>query len=264
MTGLTRAEAYELRIGRWSRLVGRKFLDWLAPVPGLDWLDVGCGSGALSDAVLEHSAPKSLVGIDPQEGVASDRDAAHSDPRADFRCIDAQDMPFDNDAFDMAVSGLVINFIENQPKALSEMKRVLRPGGLVAAYVWDFAGRMELFSIYWGAARALDPGAAKYDHGELYPLCKPEPLRALFATAGFENVEISEIEIAMPYGDFNDFWQPLLIGSGGIPDYARSLSADALAAFEAKVRGAVPARPDGGFTLKGRAWAVRGQVPVEQ
>lgn len=262
MADLTRAEAYELRIGRWSRLVAREFLGWLAPAPKLDWLDVGCGGGALSDAVLADFEPRSLIGIDPLEGVIGDTRTAHDDPRADFRCINAEDMAFDDDSFDIAISGLVINFIEDKAKALSEMKRVVRPGGIVAGYVWDFGGKMELFRIYWDSARALDPEAIKHDHGALYPDCRPEPLKALLQGAGFAEVETSGIEIEMAYRDFDDFWQPLLIGSGGIPEYARSLSAEALAAFEAKVRGAITLDSDGSFTLHGRAWVVRGQVPA--
>ncbi len=261
MADLSRAEAYELRIGRWSRLVAQQFLDWLAPAPDLDWLDVGCGTGVLSDAVLERSNPRSLAGIDPQEEVVRDAQATNSDPRAGFRCANAQDMPLDDAIFDVVVSGLVINFIEDQPKALSEMKRVLRPGGLVAGYVWDFAGDMELFRVFWDSARALDAEAVKSDQGTLYADCRPEPLAELFLHAGFEKVEVSEIAVEMSYRDFGEFWQPLLIGTGGIPQYAQSLSEDALAAFAAKVRGALPTRPDGSFTLKGKAWAVRGLAP---
>lgn len=260
MADLTRAEAYELRIGRWSRLVAREFLDWLAPGPGLDWLDVGCGDGALSDRVLAQCDPGSLIGIDPQREVISDTQAANDDPRADFRCANAQDMPFEDDSVDFAVSGLVLNFIDDQPKALAEMKRVVRPGGVVAGYVWDFAGKMELFRIYWDSARALDPEAIKHDHGALYPDCRPEPLAVLFRDAGFMDVEVSEIEAGIIYTDFGDYWQPLLIGTGGIPEYAQSLSDEALAAFEVKAREAVSFEADGSFTLRGRAWAVRGQV----
>ncbi len=262
MADLTRAEAYELRIGRWSRLVASQFLGWLAPSSGLDWLDVGCGRGALSNAILEHSAPKSVAGIDPQEEVVRDAQAAGNDPRAAYHCIDAQDMPFDDAIFDAVVSGLVINFIEDQPKALSEMKRVLRPGGLVAGYVWDFAGDMELFRVFWDSARALDAEAVKHDHGALYADCRPEPLADLFLRAGFEQVEVSEIAVEMSYRDFDEFWKPLLIGTGGIPQYAKGLSEEALTAFAAKVREAISFRPDGSFTLRGRAWAVRGSVPA--
>lgn len=261
MAELTRAEAYELRIGRWSRLVANQFLDWLAPAPGKDWLDVGCGGGVLSEAVLEHCAPKSVVGIDPQDKVVRETGAANSDPRAAYHCIDAQDMPFDDAIFDVVVSGLVINFIEDQPRALSEMKRILRPGGQVAGYVWDFAGDMELFRVFWDSARALDAEAVKHDQGALYPLCKPGPLGELFDAAGFENVETSAISAEVFYRDFTDFWTPMTLGTGGIPLYVKALSPDGRAALEASVHDALPIAEDGSFTLKGRAWAVRGSVP---
>ncbi|MCH8861513.1 MAG: methyltransferase domain-containing protein [Proteobacteria bacterium] len=264
MADLTRAEAYELRIGRWSRLVAQQFLGWLAPAPGLDWLDVGCGTGVLSDAVLERSNPRSLAGIDPQENVVRDAQAAHSDPRAAFHCVNAQNMPFDNAIFDVVVSGLVINFIEDQPRALSEMKRVLRPGGQVAAYVWDFAGDMELFRVFWDSARALDAEAVKSDQGERFPVCKPGPLGALFEAAGFENVGTSAIMIDMPYRDFADFWVPMTRGAGGIPDYVKALDPDRQAALETRVHDALPIAADGSFTLRGRAWAVRGLAPGGQ
>ena len=262
MADLTRAEAYQLRIGRWSRLVANQFLDWLAPAPGLDWLDVGCGRGVLSSTILERCNPKSVAGIDPQEEVVRDAQAAGNDPRAAYHCIDAQDMPFDDAIFDVVVSGLVINFIEDQPKALSEMKRVLCPGGQVAGYVWDFAGDMELFRVFWDSAQALDAEAVKHDHGALYANCRPEPLAELFLHAGFEKVEVSEIAVEMSYRDFTDFWAPMTRGTGGIPLYCQSLGQDALAALEAKVHDALPIAEDGSFTLRGRAWAVRGLVPT--
>src|SRR6478735_5096126 len=142
--------AYEPYVGRWSRLVAREFVDWLDVAPGRRWLDIGCGTGALSRTILERAAPQALMGIDPSEGFI-----AHSLPAADR-------------AFDVAVAGLVINFVPDMARAAAEMARVTRPGGTVAAYVWDYSGEMQMMRRFWDAAVALDPAALDKDEGRRF------------------------------------------------------------------------------------------------
>src|SRR6478672_9711538 len=167
--------AYEPYVGRWSRLVAREFVDWLDVAPGRRWLDIGCGTGALSRTILERAAPQVLMGIDPSEGFIAHARSAVIDPRAGFGVGDAQSVPATDRAFDVAVAGLVINFVPDMAKAAAEMARVTRPGGTGAAYVWDYAGEMQMMRRFWDAAVALDPAALDKDEGRRFPVCRPEP-----------------------------------------------------------------------------------------
>ena len=180
---------YERYIGRWSRPVTVAFLDWLAIPPGKAWLDVGCGTGALSQRILDTAAPASVVGVDSSEGFVAHAKAHVADKRADFRVGDAQALPVADGEFDAVLSGLVLNFVPDQAKAVSEMRRATRPGGFVAVYVWDYAGEMQLMRRFWDAAAALDPAARALDEGLRFPLCRPDPLHALFTGAGLRDVE---------------------------------------------------------------------------
>src|SRR4051812_20873887 len=150
-------DAYEPYVGRWSRLVADEFVAWLALPAGTRWADVGCGTGALAQAILDRARPRSVVGIDPSEGFLAFARRRVGRDRAAFRIGDAQALPVDAAALDAAVAGLVLNFVAEPPRALAEMRRIVRPGGTVAAYVWDYAGRMELIRRFWDAAGALDP-----------------------------------------------------------------------------------------------------------
>src|SRR3546814_6441872 len=149
-------DAYEPYVGRWSRSVAREFLNWLALQPDLAWLDIGCGTGALSRAILDGGSPRAVVGVDSSAGYLAHARRRNRDPRATFRIGDAQALPFPDRSFDAAVSGLVLNFVPDGARALAEMRRVLRPGGTAALYVWDYAGEMQLMRRFWDAAVALD------------------------------------------------------------------------------------------------------------
>ena len=171
---------YDAYVGRWSRLVVREFLPWLAVPSGSRWLDTGCGTGALSEAVLREAGPAEVVGIDPSDGFIAYARERVRDERATFTVVDAQALPFAVAHFDAAVSGLVLNFIASRECALAEMVRVVRPGGTLAAYVWDSAGEMQLIRRFWDAAPALDPGARDWDEGRRFPptdrsACSPVP-----------------------------------------------------------------------------------------
>ena len=157
------ADAYERYVGRWSRPVAAEFIGWLQPLPGLDWIDVGCGTGALTSAVLELAAPRRVRGYDLSPQHVEGARAYVRDPRAEFRQADAASLPDAAHACDAAVSGLVLNFVPEPARALAEMRRVVRPGGTVAVYVWDYAGEMQLMRTFWDAAVELDPSAAELD-----------------------------------------------------------------------------------------------------
>ena len=251
-------DAYEPYVGRWSRLVAREFLGWLAVPSGGRWLDVGCGTGALVETILALSAPSEVVGIDPSpEYVAFARDRVN-DPRVRFEVGDAQALQAASATFDAVVAGLVLNFVPEPEKALSEMTRVARQGGTVAAYVWDYAEGMQMMRHFWDAAGALDSRARELDEGRRFPLCKPEPLANLFQTTGLGKVEARAFEVPTVFRDFDDYWSPFLGGQAPAPGYALSLNQERRAELRERVRASLPTNPEGEHHLIARAWAVRG------
>jgi SAM-dependent methyltransferase len=251
-------DAYEPYVGRWSRLVAREFVRWLAVPPGSCWLDVGCGTGALIRPVLEHAAPSEAVGIDPSAAYIALARARMDDPRVNFENGDAQALQAAAETFDVVVSGLVVNFVPQPELAVAEMARVARPGGTVAAYVWDYAEGMRLMRYFWDAAVVLDPKAKELDEGQRFWLCKPEPLSRLFLSAGLEDVEVRAIEVPTYFRDFDDYWSPFLGGQGPAPGYAMSLSEQRRAELRERIRASLPSDAEGGIPLSARAWAVRG------
>jgi SAM-dependent methyltransferase len=250
-------DAYEPYVGRWSRLVAREFVRWLALPPGSRWLDVGCGTGALTQTVLEHAAPSEVVGTDPSAAYIALARARMDDPRVNLEIGDAQALQAAAATFDAVVSGLVLNFVPRPELAVAEMARVARPGGTVAAYVWDYAEGMQLMRHFWDAAGVLDPKAKELDEGRRFWLCKPEPLSRLFLTAGLEDVEVREIEVPTYFRDFDDYWSPFLGGQGPAPSYAMSLSEERRAELRDRIWASLPSDAQGGIPLSARAWAIR-------
>jgi SAM-dependent methyltransferase len=251
---------YEPYVGRWSRLVARDFLRWLDAPGGQDWLDVGCGTGGLSETILRQAQPRSVRGVDSSAGFVEHARAHVADARAAFEVGDAQSLPVASAQFDAAVSGLVLNFVPKSDRAVQEMTRAVRPGGTVALYVWDYAGKMELMRYFWDAAAALDPKAAELDEGRRFPICRPDRLAELFGDAGLREVEAQTIDVATVFRDFDDYWTPFLGAQGPAPGYAMSLDEERRGALRERLRAALPAARDGSIALVARAWAVRGRV----
>jgi len=252
------ADDYELYVGRWSRLVAREFLKWLAIPAGSQWLDVGCGTGVLSQTILQFENPDRVKGIDRSEGFVTFAKEHVLDSRVRFEVGDAEALVSDSGTFDAAVSGLVLNFISQPDRAVAEMTRVTRPGGVVAAYVWDYAGRMQMMRHFWDAAIALDTQASELDQGRRFPICHPEPLRRLFESAGLQNVEVHPIEVSTIFRNFDDYWSPFLGGQGPAPSYLMSLSDERRATLREQIRAGLPFALDGSIPLVAQAWAVRG------
>jgi SAM-dependent methyltransferase len=252
-------DAYERYVGRWSRLVAREFLEWLDVPAGASWLDVGCGTGGLTNAILETQSPRRVVGIDPSEGfIAFAREHTQGD-RVTFDVGDAMGLPFDEEEFDAAVSGLVLNFVPDAASAIQEMAWVTaRRDGVVGAYVWDYADRMELMRYFFDAAVALDPAAAKVDEGPRFPICNPERLNELFLSAGLREAETRAIDVPTHFRDFDDYWRPFLGGTGVAPSYCMSLSKERRTVLRERIRELLPVEPDGSTSLIARAWAVKG------
>ncbi len=252
-----RGSPYERYVGRWSRRAAPRFLSWLAIAPGLRWLDVGCGTGALCASIIARCSPAAVVGVEPSEGfLATARENLAG--RASLHPGSATAIPLADAAVDVVVSGLVLNFVPDPRAALAEMKRVTAPGGTIAAYVWDYAGKMELMRYFWDEARRLDPRAASLDEGERFPQCRPDRLEGLFSEAGLHGVEVTHIDIATPFESFDDYWQPFLGGQGPAPAYCMSLDETARARLRDRIRERLPIAADGSIALAARAWAVRG------
>ncbi len=237
--------AYEGFIGRWSRRVGPIFIEWLHVGPGGDWVDVGCGTGALTATILDRAAPASVVGVDPSSDFVAHARSAVADGRATFAVGSADVLSLPDASADAVVAGLVLNFVPDAGAALGEMRRVARRGGMIGAYVWDYAGRMDMLRAFWDAAIAEDPAAADADEGRRFPICHRDALAGACNAAGFRDVAVVPIDIPMTFGDFDDYWTPFLSGIGPGPGYAMRLSEDARAALRERLRATLPTNPDG-------------------
>ena len=251
-----RGNPYERYVGRWSRRIAPEFLSWLAIPAGRRWLDVGCGTGALCAAIVDRCSPSSVAGVEPSEGFLETAKESLAD-RATLHQGSAAAIPFGDASADVVVSGLVLNFVPDPRAGLREMARVTAGGGMIGAYVWDYAGKMELMRYFWDAAVELDPGAAKLDEGLRFPLCRPEALEELFASTGLQDVEVKPIDIPTPFASFDDYWEPFLGGQGPAPAYAMSLDEAARARLRNRIRERLPVAGDGSISLTARAWAAR-------
>lgn len=254
------AEAYEAYVGRWSRHVAAAFVAWLDRPGGLRWLDAGCGTGALTRAILAGADPATVTGVDPASEFLSYAREHTPDRRAAFRTGDARALPLPDAAVDVAASGLALNFVPEPERAVADCARVTAPGGTVAAYVWDYAEGMAMLRHFWDAAVALDPAAAALDEGTRFAVCRPDALRGLWS--GLAEVTVHPIDIDTGFADFDDYWRPFLGGQGPAPGYVASLPEERRAVLREAVRGRLPVAADGSISMTARAWAVRGTVPA--
>jgi trans-aconitate methyltransferase len=251
---------YELFMGRWSRPVAQKFLEWLSMTVNQRWMDVGCGTGVLSSEILDMTTPQEILAIDASDAFIAFAQQTYQDTRLRFRVGDARKLPAETAYFDVVVSGLALNFMPDPLDVLTEMVRGTRAGGVVAVYVWDYAEKMQMLRYFWDAAMEIDPTAKELDEGERFPLCQPSALEALFQAAGLRNVEVRAIEVPTIFRDFDDYWSPFLGGQGPAPGYAMSLSNEQRKALEKRLRTMLAAGSDGTIALIARAWSVRGIV----
>jgi SAM-dependent methyltransferase len=255
-----RGDPYERYVGRWSRRIAPLFLAWLGVPARSRWLDVGCGTGTLCAAILDHCSPASVAGVEPSQGFL--QAAQHNlSGRAVLHSGNAAAIPMDSASVDAVVSGLVLNFVPDQRGALAEMARVTRRGGTIGAYVWDYAGKMELMRFFWDAAVELNPDAAPMDEGNRFPLCRPEPLSDLFTATGLSSIAVTAIDISTPFRDFDDYWHPFLGGQGPAPAYAMSLDEVERTRLRDRIRKRIAPAADGSISLTARAWAIRATAP---
>lgn len=255
-------DSYDRYMGRWSRMIAPRFLAWLAAPGDREWLEVGCGTGALSRAILDQGAPQHLIAIDPSEGFLAQAKANVPDARAEFRRGDAQDLPIEAGSQDVVVSALVLNFVPDRLRALSEMRRVARRGATIAFYVWDYpGGGIEFMRAFWSAATSLDPQASDLTEDKRFPFCTQERLVELGQEAGLASVESAAIETPTVFTSFEDYWQPFTLGAGPAPGYCTTLDPEPRQRLKERLEASLPRQPDGSIHLKARAWAVKALAP---
>jgi ubiquinone/menaquinone biosynthesis C-methylase UbiE len=251
---------YEGYIGRWSRLVARAFIGRLGVADGSRWVDVGCGTGAVTETILDGADPVSVVGIDPTEAFIAFARERITDPRATFAIGDGARLPLPDDTADAAVSGLVLNFVPDPVTMLTEMRRVVHPDGTVAVYVWDYAEGMAIMRHFWDAAIEQDPAVADKAESLQFAICRPEPLRQAFEQAGLREVDVRPIDIPTVFRDFDDYWRPFLMATAPAPRHAMSLSDADREDLRRRLQARLPTEPDGSIHLVARAWGVTASV----
>jgi SAM-dependent methyltransferase len=251
------ASGYESYVGRWSRRVAEVFIDRLSIARAARWVDVGCGTGAVTETILARADPASVVGVDPSEAFVGFARESVTDTRATFEIGDAAALPLPDRGVDVAVSGLVLNFVPDPVAMLAEMRRVTRPDGTVAIYVWDYAEGMTIMRHFWDAAIEQDPAVEDKAESRRFGICRPEPLRAVFTEAGLHDIEVEPIDVPTVFRDFDDYWQPFLMATAPAPRHAMSLSETDREDLRHRLRDRLPTRPDGSIHLMARAWAAR-------
>jgi SAM-dependent methyltransferase len=243
-------DAYEAYVGRWSREVAREFVRRLDVPPGRRWLDAGCGTGALGDAVLAADATATVIGVDRSAGFLA------AAPGWRVRG-DAAALPFRDGVVDVVVSGLALNFVSRPAAAVAEWVRVVSPRGPVTTYVWDYAGGMPMMRLFWDAAADVDPGAAVPDEAGRFAICRPAALSDVWAAAGLREVTTGRIEVPTVFEGFDDFWRPFLGGQGAAPAYLATVPAGHRKAIRERLRARI-GRPEQPIALSTAAWTVRG------
>jgi len=262
---------YERYMGRWSNAVAREFVPWLEAEHGGSWLDVGCGTGALSDAILRQADPTRLHGVDTSESFLELARLRLSGTIATFELGDA--LKLDDGAssgeliaYDVVVSGLLLNFLAAPLTALELQARLTAPGGILGTYVWDYARGMHPIRLFWEAAMDQDAAAERHAESLRFADWQPDRLESLFVDAGLTNLETREIVVPVVLPTFDDFWSPFLGGSGPAPSYLRAIGPDATAEVRGFLERRVPTNDDGSVSLTARAWATKGyrRWPLKQ
>lgn len=252
-----RAQAYDGLVGRYGAQLGSALIERVGVRAGQRVLDVGCGPGALTGELVAVVGADHVAAIDPSEPFADACRRRHPGVQVEVGCAEA--LPFAGDAFDHALAQLVVNFMTDPPAGVREMQRVTRPGGTVAAAVWDYAGQMTLLRRFWDAAVWLDPSAAARDEGRCMPFCTPDALGGLWSTCDLDDIDVGAVTVAAHYDDFEDLWKPLELGVAPSGAYTASLPADRRAALKDELRRRLDVA-DQPFELTARAWIVTGRV----
>ena len=248
------ADAYERYMGRWSRAIGEKFLAWLAPPANARWLDIGCGTGAFSQLIAQHCAPKSLSGIDPSpQQIAFARAKL---PQADLRVADSMALPFGDGGFDVVASALVLHFIPDRSKAFAEMKRVANRGATIAAYTWERSAT-EDFAPYARMLRGFEAIGVEATRSPTVPEQQLEGLRASAAAAGLTDIAVTRVEATQSFRNFDEYWEVQTLTVSPLGKSAAKLDETQRAPLREAMRGLVPVASDGSITYPARAVAFK-------
>jgi len=250
---------YDQWMGRWSRLLSQEFLKWLDVPAGLRWIDVCCGSGMIAEAIAERNQPARIVGVDASSEQIGFARQHRAHPKVIFEAADAMALPFPDASFDVAVCGLGLNFIPSPGRALEEFRRVTRPGGTIAVYVWDYAHGARFLRAFWDAATAIDGEASTFDQARRFPMCTQDGLRSLFEQAKLEDLSLHALDVVTRFTSFDDYWEPFLIGQGSAPNYLATRDQQIRTAIRERLRAVLPTNGQGAIELPARAWAIRGR-----
>ncbi|MCT8160516.1 class I SAM-dependent methyltransferase [Pseudoruegeria sp. SHC-113] len=253
-------QSYEHYMGRWSRRIANRFMEWVDPAPGLAWCEIGCGTGALTQALIAHAAPRELLVVDPSADFLAHTEALNAGQGRRFEVADALSLPAGKGCNDWVVSGLVLNFVPDRAAALAEAFRVLRPGGCFGFYVWDYpSGGIGFIDAFWKAAAALDPAAKDLDEARRFSFCTPVDLKSLCVEAGFDDIKSRVIEVSTVFPNFEAFWHPFTLGAGPAPGYCASLQAEQRSALKDLLRERMGG--EGPVSLPARAIALKAVKP---
>ncbi|MBS0387103.1 MAG: methyltransferase domain-containing protein [Proteobacteria bacterium] len=247
---------YERYMGKWSQLAGEVFLQWLAPKPGLRWLDVGCGNGAFTELLIERCAPASVHGVDPAEGQVAYARSRPASRLATFELGNAMALPFADQSFDVAIMPLVLFFVPDPPKGVAEMARVVAPGGVVAAYSWDMIGGGFPYQALQAEMREMNAVVKVAPNPDA---SRMKVVRELWLGAGLEGVETHEINVQRTFENFDDYWATVLKGPS-VRSGLAAMKAENLARLKYRMRVRLPEDANGRIRCSARANAIRGRV----
>jgi len=251
-------DAYDRFMGRWSRGIAPEFLAWLDAPRGGRWVDVGCGTGALTEEILARCGPAEVLGVDLSDAQLSVARGRLDDRRVTFVRGDADHLPSAGARFDAIVSALVLNFVPDPERTLRGMKGLLSPGGCVAGYVWDYAEGMAMLRRFWDAAARVDPSSESQDEARRFPLGRKPALESVVVRSGFLRPQVTAIEVAISFASFDELWQPFTLRVGPAPEFLAAQSPERQASIREEFRRMTEREAGGPIRMSARAWAFRG------
>ena len=260
-TSWSNKKLYEEFMGKWSLKIAKKFIDWLKEnysIRNKKWLDVGCGTGALTFEIAKSTQPISVLGIDPSMEYLPINPSQYVNDKIKFNVGFGDNLSISLSDYDFVVSALALNFMSDKQASILEMLRILKPNGIIALYVWDYAEKMEFLRYFWNGVVDMDPDASKFDEGQLFPICNIEALTNLFSSCNVNNVITNEIEIKTRFNNFNEYWYPFLGGQGPAGKYLQTIDNDKRNKIRDHIKEIIPISKDGSINLIAKAFAISG------
>ncbi|MGY9018539.1 MAG: class I SAM-dependent methyltransferase [Alphaproteobacteria bacterium] len=249
---------YDDFMGRWSRQVATQFLDWIEVERGLRWLDVGCGAGMLAQTVIKNCAPSSVTGADPLEKSIVAAKQHPDNKNIQLEIGDAQDLPFEDSKFDAVISGLMIKFVPDKVKAICEMKRVVRPGSVIALYDWDMDSNMNTTRHFWEAVADIIPEREEDRTTDRTPMTEIDSIAKTFEAAGVKAVQQSTISFTTRFRNLDDYWNPITRNSQNVGRFYQTMTEEQQGAIHEQLKQSLPFADDGSISFESRAVAVKG------